>query len=159
MKIKNLKLVFLYKSFLFTGVQFETDNKELESIVKALNIKDKTKRLEFIYDSACSMLDAQFQGANVCGFKNNQCYTQHCTKLTNGCCRKCIYQSSKGCTTSNLTCKLFYCGEVTKRYKVLTVKNLTILKCLSKRQQIILQHDYFSSREEFLADLKINSLI
>ncbi len=158
---KFYKLLPLYKSFLFNKIYFElaVDNNSLEKIFKALNIKNKKARLEYIYDQACVILDKQFQGINVCGFINNKCLTQHNCHKTNGCCRKCVYQSSRGCTTKNLTCKLFYCGEVTKKYNPLKFEDLNILKLLNIRQKIILKHDYFSSREEVLKDLEIGSLI
>ena len=131
---------------------------EVAFIKEAREIKNRKERIAFIYDKACEILDSQFKGINVCGFLNNKCYSQQCNKYTNGCCRKCIYHSNNGCITNNLTCKLFYCGEVTKRYKVLEFKDLKILKLLSLRQRIILKHDYFSSREEVLRDLYIGSL-
>lgn len=151
----------LYKSFLFKKITFtlNTSDNNLNKIVTALNIKDKKKRLAYIYDEACFILDNQFLEANVCGFKNNKCLTQYNCSKTNGCCRKCFYQSSKGCTTKNFTCKLFYCGEVTKKYKPLQFKDLDILKLLNTRQKIILKHAYFSSREEVLKDLEIGSII
>lgn len=155
------KLLPLYKSFLFGKIYFllESSNDGLERIIKALNIKSKRERIEYVYDEACMELDNQFKGINVCGFKNNKCYTQRSCNKINGCCRKCIYQSNRGCTTKNLTCKLFYCGEVTKKYNPLKFEDLTILKVLSIRQRIILKHAYFSSREEVLKDLEIGSLI
>lgn len=118
----------------------------------------KKEQITYIYDEACKILDDYYTGKNICGFKCNQCYSQYNTDKTCGCCRKCYYKSNKGCTTKNLTCKLFFCSEVTKREKVLTFDDLDILKNLSFRQQIILKHDYFSSREEVIKDLEIGSL-
>ena len=37
--IKNLKLLFLYRSFLFKYIKSETQNKDYKKKVKALNIK------------------------------------------------------------------------------------------------------------------------
>ena len=149
-----------YKTLFYKNTLFETRNKELQDIIEALNIKKRNKRIEYIYNSACKKVDDFCKDKNMCGFKNNKCYTQQYKgcKYKNGCCRKCIYQSSKGCTTSNLTCKLFNCSEVRKRFEVLEFNDLKILKLLSIRQRIILKHDYFSSREEVLKDLYIGSL-
>ena len=63
---------------------------------------------------------------NICGFINNKCFVQRKNNSNNcnGCCRLCIYQSSNGCTTNNLTCKLFNCSEVKKRLRYI---NLMIL--------------------------------
>ena len=47
--------MFLYKTFLYNGVEFSIDseNKDVLNIVKALNIKNPFKRIEFIYDYSC----------------------------------------------------------------------------------------------------------
>ena len=41
MELKNTKLLFLYRSILFKFIKFETKDKNLKPIVKALNIKNK----------------------------------------------------------------------------------------------------------------------
>ena len=155
---KDLKLI--YKTILYNNVLFDTTNNKLKELVKALNIKNKKERIMYVYDSCCNKIDNYSKNKNMCGFKNNKCYTQQhkdC-KYKNGCCRKCIYQSPNGCTTSNLTCKLFNCSEVKKRFKVIEYQDLELLKLLSTRQRVIIKHDYFSSREEVLTDLYIGSI-
>lgn len=120
-------------------------------------MRNREKIIE-TYDQACKILDDYYKGKNICGFKCNQCYTQYNTNKTCGCCQKCFFKSNNGCTTKNLTCKFFFCSEVTKRENVLTFKDLDILKKFSLRQRIILKHDYFSSREEVIKDLEVGSL-
>ena len=71
----------------------------------------------------------------------------------NGCCRKCLYQTNKGCPTKNLACKLFNCSEVTSRYDVIKYDDLKLLKLLSLKNQFIIKSDYFSTREDVLKDL------
>ena len=157
---KFYKRIKIYKSVFYIKTKFTTKNNKIKSIIEALNIKSRNKRITYVYDNACKYIDNYWKNKNICGFKNNKCYTQQkldC-KYQNGCCRRCLYQSDKGCTTSNLTCKLFYCTEVTKKYKVPTMNDIKILKVLSLRQRTILKHDYFSSREEVLMDLYINSI-
>jgi len=160
---KFLKNIWKYRSIFYHFKEFELKDNlgygdDIKGIIDALNIKDKKKRITFIYDSACENIDEYYKDKNICGFKNGKCYAQRFNKYHNGCCRKCIYQSNKGCQTKNLTCKLFNCSEVTCRNKVLKFEDLIILKVLSKRQQVIIKHDYFSSREEVLKDLFIGSL-
>jgi len=46
--LKNTKFLFLYRSFLFKNVVFETEDKSLLLIVKALNIKKRKLRIEYI---------------------------------------------------------------------------------------------------------------
>lgn len=109
----------IYRSFLFKFISFELvsdDKYDLNKIIMALNIKNRYKRISFIYDSACNLVDDKFLNVkNMCGFNKGQCYAQRGTNKCNGCCRCCKYQSSKGCTSSNLACKLFFCDEVRKR--------------------------------------------
>ena len=76
----------------------------------------------------------------------------------NGCCRKCLYQTNKGCPTKNLACKLFNCSEVTSRYDVIKYDDLKLLKLLSLKNQFIIKSDYFSTREDVLKDLYSYSL-
>ncbi|MEE3342987.1 MAG: hypothetical protein VZS44_02740 [Bacilli bacterium] len=153
--------LIIYRSIFYINTKFYSNDKRIEDIVEALNIKSWTRRIDYVYDKACFYVDEYWKDKNICGFKNNKCYTQqepNCS-YRNGCCRRCYYQSNKGCVTSNLTCKLYYCTEVTKRYKVILFDDIKILNLFNFRQRTILKHDYFSSREEVLMDLYISSMI
>ena len=143
------------KYYKYLPIKFETNNEEIKDIIYSLNIKNRNKRIEYIYDYICKFIDNYWNDINYCGFKYNKCY---CNQI-NGCCRLCKYQSESGCTTSNLTCKFYYCTEVLKRHKVLKFKDLNILKLYSFRQKIIIKHSYFNSREEILFDLKYSFLV
>jgi hypothetical protein len=151
---KNLKY---YRSFLFYCTKFKSDNDDIKNIIKALNIKKRTKRIKYIYETACNEIDDYNKtlSDNICCFKKDICLTN--TKY--GCCRKCSNLGSKGCTTSNLTCKLFFCNKVCDKYKVLTFDDVKILKCLSFRNQIIVKHNYFTKKEDYLMDLYIGSIL
>ena len=158
---KFYKKVKFYKSIVYKFTFFYSDNDEIGDIIEALNIKNRYKRISFIYDNVCSIIDSYVANKNFCGFKNHKCLTQQkegC-KYKNGCCRRCLYQSNKGCTTSNLTCKFFYCEKVKQKHKILTMDDIKILRCFSCRQREIVRHDYFSSREEVISDLYVGSLI
>lgn len=160
---KFYRKLFFYKSFIFKKSTFtvETKFQEVKPIINALNIKKRKQRIIYIYDEACKQIDNHYQNKNICGFKNNKCYVQQ--KLNNGtingCCRMCKYQSKYGCTTQNLTCKLFTCSEVEKRCKVIAFDDLKILKLLSFRNKMILKSDYFSKREDVINDLYIGSML
>ena len=158
---KFYKKLPLYRSLLYKKVTFETDIKEIEEIVKALNIKKRKDRITYIYDTACKKIDNHYENKNICGFKNNKCYVQQKLKnnYINGCCRFCLYQSSKGCRTQNLTCKLFTCSEVEKRCKIIKFDDLNILKLLTKRQKLIAKTNYFTKRESFIDDLYIGLFV
>lgn len=157
---KLYKKLFLYKSFFYKNITFTSSNKKIKEIIEALNIKTRKKRIIYIYDTSCKIIDDSVKGKNVCGFKNNKCYTQQkegC-KYINGCCRRCLYQNSKGCSTSNLTCKFFYCSKVKEKHRVLEEKDINLLRLLSFRQKEIIRHNYFSNREEIISDLYIGSI-
>ena len=139
----------------------ETSFEEVKPIINALNIKKRKPRIIYIYDEACNQIDKHYQNKNICGFKNNKCYVQQKLQngTINGCCRMCLYQSTKGCTTKNLTCKLFTCSEVEKRCKVIKFDDLKILNLLSFRNRMILKSDYFSKREDVIKDLYYGSIL
>lgn len=158
---KFYKKIPLYKSLFYKNITFETNDKTIKPIIDALNIKSRKSRITYIYDKMCKQIDEFYKNKNICGFKNNKCYVQQKLKnnYINGCCRYCLNQSSKGCTTSNLTCKLFTCSEVEKRCKVIKIEDLTLLKMLNRRQKIIAKTNYFTKRETFINDLYISSFI
>ncbi len=156
---KFIKRIVLYKSILYINTEFQVErnqiNDKLQQIINGLNIKNRYKRITYVYDTACSIIDSNTKGLNVCGFKNNKCYIQQKQNngKCNGCCRLCKYQNSNRCPTKNLACKLFNCSEVKKRYKTIEYKDLAILKLLSLKNRLIVKSDYFSTREEVLKDL------
>lgn len=156
---KFIKRIILYKSILYINTEFQVKgcqvNDKIQQMINGLNIKNRYKRITYVYDTACSIIDSNTKGLNVCGFKNNKCYIQQKQNngKCNGCCRLCKYQNSNGCPTKNLACKLFNCSEVKKRYKTIEYKDLAILKLLSLKNRLIVKSDYFSTREEVLKDL------
>lgn len=156
---KFIKRIILYKSILYINTEFQVKgcqvNDKLQQMINGLNIKNRYKRITYVYDTACSIIDSNTKGLNICGFKNNKCYIQQKQNngKCNGCCRLCKYQNSNGCPTKNLACKLFNCSEVKKRYKTIEYKDLAILKLLSLKNRLIVKSDYFSTREEVLKDL------
>lgn len=158
---KFYRKLFFYKSFIFKKTKFtvETNYEEVKPIINVLNIKKRKERIIYIYDEACKQIDNHYKNKNICGFKNNKCYVQQKLQngTINGCCRMCLYQSAKGCTTKNLTCKLFTCSEIEKRCKVIKFDDLKILNLLSFRNRMILKSDYFSKREDVIKDLYYGS--
>ena len=154
--------MFLYKTFFYRWINFTTEstNEEVINIINALNIKNRFKRVEFIYDYCCKKLDSFYEGKNICEFKDNKCIVQqgpNC-KFCNGCCRLCRFQTTSGCQTSNLSCKLFYCDTIQNKHTTIKYKDLKILKLLSLRQKMIVNDNFFAHRKEFLLELKVNSI-
>ena len=155
---KFLQKLFLYKSIFYYNTLFKVDtkidDKMLTYIIEALNIKNRKRRITYIYDNSCKMIDDSTP-KNMCGFKNGKCYLQRSSKSKNcnGCCGKCLYQSKEGCPTKNLACKLFNCSEVKSRYNMIRAEDLKLLRLLSLKNQLIIKSDYFSTREDVLKDL------
>ena len=103
---------------------------------------------------------AYYDGKNLCEFECNRCLVQRKNnKHHNGCCRKCVHWSASGCKTKNITCKFYYCYSVREKNEVLSYNDISLVKELNYRQRILIRHNYFSSREEIINDLLINSLI
>ena len=159
---KFYKKLFFYRSFFCLFLKFDTNYAEIKPIINALNIKNKYKRIEYIYNFGVNYLDNYYNNLkpNICEFNCNKCIVQRINNLkyNNGCCRMCIYKSNRGCKTSNLTCKLFYCSRIRDKYKTYDYNNFKIIKCLDLRRQFILKEDYFTSKEDAILDLKIGLL-
>ena len=154
-----LSKINIYKSILYCNTLFvvknNIKNQMIDYIINALNIKNRKKRIVYIYDSSCELIDDNTKNINICGFKNNKCYVQRKIKngKCNGCCRKCLYQTNEGCPTKNLACKLFNCSEVRKRFDAITFDDLKLLKLFSLKNRLVIQSDFFVRREDVLKDL------
>lgn len=158
---KFQRRLFFYRSFFCYFVVFHDDHSclPITKIITALNLKNKKKRITYIYDTLCEDIDHYYCKKNLCDFKNNQCLIQRRNRrFDNGCCRRCQYVSSSGCTTSNFACKMFYCHSAIEKTTPLTYDDLPLLRCLSIRQRFLLKSDYFSSREDVINDLWWESL-
>lgn len=158
------KKIWLYRSFLYKRTHFVLDDNckdaDYINIIEALNIKSRIKRITYVYDTACNQIDDYNQKNHICcNFKNGQCDGHRGTKHYNGCCRVCMYQSTSGCKTKNLSCKLYFCGYMCNRNNVLTFDDVKILKCLSKKCQVIASANFFSSRKSFLVSLYSGSFM
>lgn len=154
LKIKNIKLLFLYRSILLRFVYFETDDKNLKTIVKALNIKNGKKRIEYIYDEGIKYIN-KYYSDDLCKFENGQCIAQRKdgSGHTNGCCRHCPMVTDTGCPSCNLSCKLIYCKSALGNIKLLRLRDIPVLKCLSLSRRMILKASFYNTKEEILKDL------
>ena len=161
-KNKLLKYLFLYRSIFFKFISFKTSLKDDESllIIKALNIKRRKKRIYFVINKLCDCIDEYYQGKNICGFKHSKCLCHREKNLNyiNGCCRKCRYQTNKGCPTKNFACKMFTCSFVKDRYTTIKYEDLSLLKVLTPIQRYVLKIDYFASIDEVTKDINYGPL-
>lgn len=152
--IKSDRLLFLYRLYIFRIFGFKTYFKEYEKYVYALNIKNRRKRYEYIYDEAIAEINSYYKD-DLCDFKNNMCIAQRKKggDKINGCCRMCRIVTEKGCPSSNISCKLIYCKTALSGIDLLKLRNIKILKCLPFSKRLILKGDFFVTRDEIVDDL------
>lgn len=138
-------------------------NKELKEkifMVHAINIKDKRKRYEYIYDIVCEQLDSEFKEKNLCNFNHNKCISvknkNHCPESNNGCCYGrhrglCKYYKNKKCTIKSISCKLFTCKYLKKKKIKYRCNDFNLLKYFFNiRQKYILENSIFKDKEEII---------
>lgn len=152
MRIKSIKLIFIYRSILFKKIKFKTDNKDLKDIVKALNIKNKRDRIAYVYDEAVKVIN-KYYSKDLCQFKDGKCIAQRNNDNINGCCRLCHLVTDKGCPSVNLPCKLIYCKSALGNMRLLKFNDIKILKCLSLSQRLVLRSSFFMTREQIIDDM------
>lgn len=152
-------------------------NDDILKALEALNTHDFKEQYTLIYDYTFSKLDSIWSKENSCNFCNNKCIATRNKKFINqvdGCCysfeytdkffsksfiknkKKCKYLgANKQCTTQNISCKFFTCPYL-KKYKnfKLNINNFLIIDSFfSKKQKLILQYNYFHSKEEIINKL------
>lgn len=154
MEVKNTKLLFLYRTFLFRFVKFTTKNKELKEVVHALNIKKRRERITYVFDEAIRVLN-KYYDKDLCQFIDGKCIAQRMNNspYVNGCCKRCPLVTDRGCPSVNITCKLIYCKTAAKNIKLLKLGDIKILKCLSVKQRIIILASSLMTREEVIKNI------
>lgn len=159
-KEKFYKKLFILKYIPFIKYSTELDDEELKTIIEALNIKSRYKRIYYILDKAADYIDNYYSKCRLCDFKNNKCICHRNLnkEYINGCCRLCIYQEGKGCTTKNVACKLFMCTHAVIDKKRLELNDIKLTKLLNSYQRFILKSDYFSTLEQVTIDLYVGPI-
>ncbi len=164
---KKKKYKILYKNKYYESEQKDKNIMQISQVVEALNIKDKKKRLEYIYDRACDILDSDFYGKNVCEFKDNRCIHDRKFKVScDGCCRSndgkkyCMYLVNHRCSIRCLACKFHVCSCIRKKGLKYRVNDILVIKyLLNFRQKCICYLNFFKTKEETIKDLYKNSII
>lgn len=149
-------LIWFYKHL---KTKFTLDNTynihqdELKKIIELLNIKDKQKRLDLIYDYICGLIDKEYILTNFCEFKNDQCLCQrikHNPRI-NGCCQDCENLKNGNCSIKAITCKLYFCPFIKKRKKAFRYQDNLITKYfLNFKQKLIFKYTPFTDKKEML---------
>ncbi len=160
-----LKKLPLYRSLLYVFTEFELEGslhgKRLADLQKALNIKGKHRRIEFIYDRSCDIIDEyNEEHGNICHYSEDGICEdpKHRTRV-NGCCWYCPLQSSTGCTSRNLSCKFFFCDHMCAKFKPLTVEDIDLLRMFNRSRRAIARENYFVRRETCLRILNLGSYL
>ena len=164
---KNKKYKVLYKEKEYIKESSIKEIRQISQVIEALNIKDKKKRLTFVYNRACDILDDDFYGKNVCGFKNNKCFQDRKKKTKcDGCCRcndnkkHCRYLINHICSTRCLACKFHICYTLKKKGYKYKVNDILVLKyLLNWKQRIMVYLDFFMTPEEVIEDLYKNNIV
>lgn len=152
--------------------------KDIIDAIKCINISDIKEKYEYIYDTVCNFLDAQFIKNNFCDFKNDQCIANRLGQTSHssmGCCysfkyasffdfrlikdiKLCSYINCKSCSTKCITCKLYTCKYLQKQNIKFDTHKILLLECFfNKKQHLILSSNFFTSKEEILYKLLENN--
>ena len=104
----------------------ELDKEELLMCEKAFNIKDKNKRVEYVYDAICDFHDKLYIDTNICEFDDDgNCIAKRnkkCRVKSNGCCGKCKYLGKDGCTIKCMSCKGYFCKYIRKIKNIKSIR-------------------------------------
>lgn len=130
----------------------------LKDIETAINIKNRRKQIEFIYDKVCDYLDFNFIKNNQCLFIHNQCVSDRGKKYKKdcGCCRSkngmlCTYLKDGRCTIRNMGCKFFVCPTLKKLGITYKTTDFPLLKYFcSFRQRTVLRYTIFVPKEKVI---------
>ena len=164
---KNLELEFTYNNKKITNKDKSDKLKDIIDIMTAINIKDKYKRYEFIYDKVCFYLDEKIK-TNYCMFKDDMCVRDRLKNNNhkNGCCEckgrgKCKYLIDSKCTLGNcMACKLFTCHTLKKLGISQNINDYVLTKYFfTSKQKDILRFSYWTPREIVLDRLMTNTYV
>ena len=164
---KKLNIGLEYKEKKIIGELIDDSTKERKTDIikclKAVLIKEKREKIEYIYDQVCEELDEEFAKNNYCDFKDDICIgKRNCSeRVTMGCCHKfkhpitmngelkeCPYLVDRHCSTQCITCKLFTCDAIKVKFKL---KNIPLIECFfNPIQKLIVKTNFFTKREKII---------
>ncbi|MCR5118864.1 MAG: hypothetical protein K6B44_04505 [Lachnospiraceae bacterium] len=160
-----LKKLPLYRSILKRFTKFSISapvyTEKLKDFETALNLKNRRKRITFLFDRACDIIDKynEENGISCCYNSEGFCEDPKHQKKKNGCCFLCYLQSENGCPTRNLSCKLYFCDHICKKYHPLTMDDIDLLRMFSPSQREIIKSNVFVTRKTYINLLCLNSYL
>ena len=165
----NLNLDLFYLNKPIENIKLPSnDIKDMITIMKATNIKNKKKRYSYIYDTVCEYLDYRIRSDNYCDFIADVCIRDRLngSNHKNGCCEclergKCKYLINSTCTMKTcLACKLFTCHTLTKKGIKQKINDYVLIKYFfTNKQKDILQFSYWTPKEIVIDRLIKNKYI
>lgn len=160
-----LRRLPVYRSILFRFTEFEITGScrpsELQDFQTALNIKNRRKRIVYLYERCCEIIDrynsehcitCRYSAEGICEDPKHQ-------TRKNGCCCHCYLQSSDGCPTRNLSCKLYFCDHISNRYHPLTMEDINLLRMFTASQREIIKSNVFVTEKTYIRLLYIGSYL
>ena len=166
---------FLEKKVLVVIITNDFCSKNVMNIVTAINaalISNKEKRYSLIYDIVCDYLDNDFRDNNYCDFKDDVCVAKrNCEskRSTMGCCyhfnkmgifgkiNLCENLVDRACTIKCISCKLFTCDYIKKKYRI---KDIFLLDYFfNPIQKLIIKSNCFKTKEQIMKKLLLWSII
>ena len=160
-----LKRIPLYRSVLCRFTTFAISGtvhpEELKDFETALNLKNRKKRITFLHDRICDIID-QYNAANgiVCHYNSDGiCEDPKHQTRKNGCCCHCYLQTSTGCPSRNLSCKFYFCDHMCKKFRPLTMKDIELLRMFTPSERQIIKENVFVKRETSIGLLCLGSYL
>lgn len=166
----KLELEVYYNKKKLTDKDLDNENiniRDMFTIMQAINIKDKYKRYEYIYDIVCSYLD-NLISTNYCEFINDVCIRDRLngTNHKNGCCEckgrgKCKYLVNSICIEKScMACKLFTCKVLREKGIVHSLNDYVLTKYFfTNKQKDILRFSYWTPKKVILDRLVNNKYV
>lgn len=159
-------------SFKYNNKLYNKPTKKLEKyqdyleVIKTFNIKNREKRISYIYDYLCNYFDEDMKKNNYCEFKDGTCIANRlgCSiHEKDGCCyiRKkeykglCKYLTDKGCSNPNPSCKIYMCEYLNKVKKVpnYDTHKIYLTNCFfNYKEHAFFRRHYFITKEEYLKE-------
>ena len=128
-------------------------------IDRILNIEDTKSKYEAILDYISNYLIKNKKIYDMCDFKDNKCIANRLNKSIekeDGCCYifkkgKCDKLKNKKCSIDCITCKLFICDYLEKKYGKINLNDIfPVNKVFNKKQQYIIKSSFFKDKKEII---------
>ncbi len=147
-----------FTTFAITGTVHKEELKDFET---ALNLKNRRKRMTFLFDRACDIIDRYNEENGITCSYNSEgiCEDPKHQTRKNGCCCHCYLQSSTGCPSRNLSCKFYFCDHICKKFRPLTMEDIDLLKMFNWSEREIIKNNVFVTRRTYINLLCLGSYL